>query len=84
MTELLRGTVAETVADKPPGPPPRPKLRRAERQPDPGRWRDVIPPLLAEQVADSEPFERHRALVGRVEAEVRIVSAAPWPSWRAT
>jgi hypothetical protein len=66
--ELLPGELAPTVAEKPPGPPPRPKLRRAERHPDPGRWRDVIPPLLAEQVADSAPAKRHRELVGRVEA----------------
>jgi hypothetical protein len=66
--ELLPGQLAPTVAEAGPGPPPRPKLRRSERIPDPGRWRDVIPPLLAEQVADSEQLAAHRKLVGRVEA----------------
>jgi hypothetical protein len=62
MAELVAGTVAPTVADRPPGPPPRPKLRRPERRDDPARWREVIPPTLAEQVADSEPAKQHRAL----------------------
>jgi hypothetical protein len=34
----------------------------------PGRWRDVLPPSLLAEVADSEPVKRHRALVERVEA----------------
>jgi hypothetical protein len=77
--ELLPGELAPTTADQPPGPPPRPRLRRNERQPDPGRWRDVIPPLLAEHVADSDALERHRALVGRAEtasAKLRELVAA--------
>jgi hypothetical protein len=60
--------LAPIQADSPPGPPPRPKLRGPERRHDPGRWRDVIPPALAEQVADSDALERHRGLVERVEA----------------
>jgi hypothetical protein len=66
--ELLPGNLAPTVGEAGPGPPPRPKLRRSERVPDPRRWRDVIPPLLAEQVADSEALAAHRKLVERVEA----------------
>jgi hypothetical protein len=66
--EILPGPLAPTVAEAAPGPPPRPKLRRSERIPDPRRWRDVIPPLLAEQVADSEQLAAHCKLVGRVEA----------------
>jgi hypothetical protein len=65
--ELLAGNLAATNAEKPPGPPPRPKLRRVERHPDPGRWRDVVPPALAEQVAGSDELEAHRKLVERVE-----------------
>ena len=68
MPELFPGALAPTTADRPPGPPPRPKLRRSERIPDPRRWRDVVPPVLAEQVADSEQLAAHRKLVGRVEA----------------
>jgi hypothetical protein len=67
MPELFPGELAPTTADRPPGPPPRPKLRRSDRRPDPGRWRDVVPPLLAEQVADSEQLVAHTALVERVE-----------------
>jgi hypothetical protein len=66
--ELLPGQLAPTVDEAGPGPPPRPKLRRSERIPDPRRWRDVIPPVLAEQVADSEPLAAHHALAERVEA----------------
>jgi hypothetical protein len=66
--ELLPGITAPTVAERGPGPPPRPKLRRHERHPDPGRWRDVIPPALAEQVAGSDALKAHRELVARVEA----------------
>ena len=69
--ELLPGQLAATVAEAGPGPPPRPKLRRSDRRPDPGRWRDVIPPLLAEQVADSEQLATHRKLVGRVDFVVK-------------
>jgi hypothetical protein len=68
MPELFPGELAPTTADRPPGPPPRPKLSRSERIPDPRRWRDVIPPLLAEQVADSEQLAAHRKLVERTEA----------------
>lgn len=67
MPELIAAELAPTVADRPPGPPPRPKLRRPERRADPGRWRDVIPPALAEQIADSDALEAHRELVERVE-----------------
>ena len=67
---------APTVAEAGPGPPPRPKLRRPDRRPDPGRWRDVVPPLLAEQVADSEQLAAHRKLVGRVEAATESCRAA--------
>jgi hypothetical protein len=67
MPELFPGELAPTTADRPPGPPPRPKLRRSDRRPDPGRWRDVVPPLLAEQVADSEQLVAHTGLVERVE-----------------
>jgi hypothetical protein len=66
--ELLPGQLAPTVDEAGPGPPPRPKLRRPERRPDPSRWRDVIPPALAEEVADGEALERHRELVERVDA----------------
>jgi hypothetical protein len=65
--EILPGPLAPTVAEAGAGPPPRPKLRRSERIPDPGRWRDVIPPVLAELIADSEQFAAHRKLVERVE-----------------
>lgn len=66
--ELLPGNLAPTVAESPPGPPPRPRLRRPERRPDPSRWATVIPPALAEQVADGEALRAHRELVARVEA----------------
>jgi hypothetical protein len=81
MPELFPGELAPTVADRPPGPPPRPKLRRSERIPDPGRWRDVIPPVLAELIADSEQFAAQRKLVEPVEqaaskvAELRAAHA---------
>jgi hypothetical protein len=68
MPELLPGQLAPTAAEVGPGPPPRPKLRRSERIPDPRRWHDVIPPALAELIADSEQLAAHRKLVGRVEA----------------
>jgi hypothetical protein len=61
------GDVAATVADTPPGPPPRPQLRANERRPDPRRWAIVVPPALAEQVAGSDALEAHRTLVERVE-----------------
>jgi hypothetical protein len=79
--EILPGPLAPTVAEAGAGPPPRPKLRRSERIPDPGRWRDVIPPVLAELIADSEQFAAHRMLVERVEqaaskvAELRAAHA---------
>jgi hypothetical protein len=79
--EILPGPLAPTVAEARAGPPPRPKLRRSERIPDPGRWRDVIPPVLAELIADSEQFAAHRMLVERVEqaaskvAELRAAHA---------
>jgi hypothetical protein len=66
--ELVAGDLAPTVADAPPGPPPRPRLRANERRPDPARWATVIPPVLAEQVAGSDELEAHHALVARVEA----------------
>ena len=69
--ELLPGQLAPTVAEAGPGPPPRPKLRRPERRPDPGGWRDVIPPALAEQIADGDALKAHRALVERVEQATR-------------
>jgi hypothetical protein len=56
-----------TPTDAPPAPP-RPTSRHAERRHDSGRWRDVLPPSLLAEVADSEPVKRHRALVERVEA----------------
>jgi hypothetical protein len=69
MTPIFTSSeLAPTVADKPPGPPPRPKLRGPERRHDRGRWATVVPPTLAVQVAGSEPLERHRALVERVDA----------------
>ena len=66
--ELLPGQLAPTVAEGGPGPPPMPKLRRAERSPDPRRWSFVVPPVLAEAIVDSDAFKNHRALVERVEA----------------
>jgi hypothetical protein len=57
-----------TSPSEAPPAPPRPKLRRAERRPDPGRWASVVPPALAELVAGTEAADRHRDLVARVEA----------------
>jgi hypothetical protein len=81
MPELLPGQLAPTVAEAGPGPPPRPKLARSERIPDPRRWHDVIPPVLQELIADSEEVAAHAKLVERVEAaaakvaELRVVHA---------
>jgi hypothetical protein len=65
--ELFPGQLAPTIAEAGPGPPPMPKLSRSERIPDPRRWRDVIPPVLAELIADDEALVAHRRLVERVE-----------------
>jgi hypothetical protein len=70
---IVEGSLAPTTAETPPGPPPKPKLRRAERRDDPGRWATVIPPALAEQVADSDALKAHRKLVERVEQGTRKV-----------
>jgi hypothetical protein len=76
MPELLRGTVAPTNADRPPGPPPRPKLLRAARRDDPARWASVVPPVLAEEISSSEAVKSHRALYKRVDAAATRVREA--------
>jgi hypothetical protein len=76
---FIAGETAPTVAEQPPGPPPKPKLRRPERRDNPDHWFDMLPATLAEQVADSEQLAAHGKLVERVQrgaAKVRELEAA--------
>ena len=79
MPEIIPAELAPTVAERPPGPPPRPKLLRAARIDDPARWEFVCPPALLEEISSSEAVKDHRALVERVEvatSKVKELKAA--------